>query len=64
MTRNRLTDPATTPKAIEDCHALLAWMLPQLDKFPRSRRFTSGSRIDGGLNNSISMLNLRTGEPS
>jgi len=49
MTRNRLTDPATTPKAIEDCHALLAWMLPQLDKFPRARRFTLGSRIEDGL---------------
>ena len=38
-----------TPKAIEDCHALLGWMLPQLDKFPRARRFTLGSRIEDGL---------------
>jgi len=49
MTRNRLIDPATTPKAIEDCHGLLAWMLPQLDKFLRSRRFTLGVRIEDGL---------------
>ena len=40
---------ADTPKAIEDCHALLGWMLPQLDKFPRARRFTLGSRIEDGL---------------
>ena len=40
---------ADTPKAIEDCHALLAWMLPQLDKFPRARRFTLASRIEEGL---------------
>jgi len=42
---NRSRQRADTPKAIEDCHALLAWMLPQLDKFPRSRRFTLGNRI-------------------
>jgi len=43
--------PETTvmPKAVEDCHALLAWMLPQLDGFPRSRRFTLGERIESGL---------------
>jgi len=40
---------ADTPRAIEDCHGLLAWMLPQLDKFPRARRFTLGSRIEDGL---------------
>src|SRR6056297_1421459 len=38
-----------TPKAIEDCHALLGWMLPHLDKMPRNRRFTLGSRIEDGL---------------
>lgn len=35
----------TTPKAIQDTHELLAWMLPHLDKMPRNRRFTLGSRI-------------------
>jgi hypothetical protein len=31
-----------TPQAVRDCHELLAWMIPQLDRFPRSRRFTLG----------------------
>ena len=39
----------STPKAIDDCHELLLWMIPQLDKFPRSRRFTLGERIESGL---------------
>ena len=34
------------PKAIHDCHALLLWMIPQLDKFPRLRRYTLGERIE------------------
>ena len=38
-----------TPKAVQDCHDLLGWMLPQLDKFPRNRRFTLGERIETGL---------------
>jgi hypothetical protein len=46
---NRSRQRVDTPRAIEDCHALLGWMLPQLDKFPRARRFTLGSRIDDGL---------------
>jgi hypothetical protein len=39
----------STPKAIEDCHELLLWMIPQLDKFPRNHRFTLGDRIETGL---------------
>lgn len=39
----------TTPKAIDDCHELLRWLIPHLDKFPRSRRFTLGERIESGL---------------
>jgi len=38
-----------TPQAIEDCHRLLLWVIPQLDKFPRARRFTLGERIESGL---------------
>ena len=34
------------PKAVQDCHDLLAWLIPQLDKFPRNRRFTLGERIE------------------
>ncbi|BBA32746.1 hypothetical protein sS8_0781 [Methylocaldum marinum] len=39
----------TTPKAVDDCHELLRWIIPRLDKFPRSRRFTLGERIETGL---------------
>lgn len=38
-----------TPKAIEDCHELLRWIIPQLDKFPRNHRFTLGERLETAL---------------
>jgi len=38
--------PATVPQAVQSCHELLLWLIPQLDKFPRSRRFTLGERIE------------------
>ncbi len=34
------------PKAVQDCHEFLKWLIPQLDKFPRVRRFTLGERIE------------------
>ena len=37
------------PQAIQSCHELLLWVIPQLDKFPRSRRFTLGERVEAGL---------------
>lgn len=37
------------PKVVEDCHELLAWIIPKLDQFPRHRRFTLGERIESGL---------------
>ncbi len=37
------------PKAVQDCHTLLEWIIPQLDKFPRQRRYTLGERIESGL---------------
>jgi hypothetical protein len=45
---NQHTQP-DQPKAVEDCHALLAWIIPKLDQFPRQRRFTLGERIETGL---------------
>ena len=33
-----------TPHAVQSCHDLLLWLIPLLDKFPRSRRFTLGER--------------------
>ena len=38
-----------TPKVVEDCHDLLAWIIPHLERFPRTRRFTLGERIETGL---------------
>ena len=38
-----------TPKAVQDCHDLLAWIIPHLDKFPRLRRYTLGERIETTL---------------
>lgn len=40
---------STVPQAVQACHELLLWVVPQLDKFPRSRRFTLGERLEGGL---------------
>jgi hypothetical protein len=37
------------PQAVQDCHACLLWLIPQLDKFPRNRRFTVGERMESGL---------------
>lgn len=34
------------PVAIEDCHQLLAWIIPKLDDFPRARRFTLGEKLE------------------
>ena len=39
----------TVPKAVQDCHDLLRWLIPHLDRFPRSRRFTLGERLETGL---------------
>ena len=36
----------TVPQAVQSCHELLLWVIPQLDKFPRVRRFTLGERIE------------------
>ena len=38
-----------TPQAIQACHELILWIIPQLDKFPRSRRYTLGERLENGL---------------
>ena len=29
--------PSTVPQAVQSCHELLRWLIPQLDKFPRAR---------------------------
>lgn len=44
------------PQAIQSCHELLLWMVPQLDKFPRARRFTLGARLETGLLEVLELL--------
>jgi hypothetical protein len=46
----------TIPQAVQSCHELLLWLIPQLDKFPRSRRFTLGERIETGLLEVLELL--------
>lgn len=41
--------PPTPPPAVETCHQLLAWLIPQLDRFPRLRRHTLGVQIETRL---------------
>ncbi|MCP4419314.1 MAG: diversity-generating retroelement protein Avd [Chloroflexi bacterium] len=40
-----LQPTGNTPKAVEDCHQLLLWLLPKLDQFPRKRQFTIAHRL-------------------
>jgi hypothetical protein len=47
---------SAVPQAVQLCHELLLWVIPQLDKFPRSRRFTLGERIEGGLLTVLELL--------
>jgi hypothetical protein len=34
--------PPLLPQVVQDCHDLLLWLIPHLDKFPRKRRLTLG----------------------
>ncbi|MGH8582775.1 MAG: diversity-generating retroelement protein Avd [Gammaproteobacteria bacterium] len=38
-----------TPQAVQAGHELLLWLIPQIDKFPRVRRFTLGERLESVL---------------
>lgn len=40
-----LSDVSTVPQAVQSCRELLLWLIRQLDKFPRLRRFTLGECI-------------------
>ena len=37
------------PHAVQSCHELMLWLIPQLDKFPRLRRFTLGEQLEKGM---------------
>jgi hypothetical protein len=43
-------------RAVQLCHDLLKWLVPQLDHFPRSRRFSLGARIETTLLDVLSAL--------
>jgi len=45
-----------TPQAVQACHELIAWLIPQLDKFPRLRRFTLGERLEQALLEVLELL--------
>ncbi|WHZ13913.1 MAG: hypothetical protein OJF52_000747 [Nitrospira sp.] len=47
---------ANVPQAVQSCHELLLWLIPQLDKFPRSRRFTLGERLEVGMIEVLELL--------
>ena len=40
------TNKPELAQAVIDCHQLLAWIIPQLDRMPRQRRFTLGERLE------------------
>ena len=44
------------PKAVQDCHNLLIWLIPLLDNFPRNRRFTLGERLETSLIEILELL--------
>jgi len=46
----------STPQAVQACHRLLLWMIPQLDRFPRARRFTVGERLEISLLEVLELL--------
>ena len=46
----------TTPQAVQACHELIRWLIPQLDKFPRVRRFTLGERLERALLDVLELL--------
>lgn len=44
------------PKAVQDCHNLMIWLIPLLDNFPRNRRFTLGERLESRLLEILELL--------
>jgi hypothetical protein len=46
----------TTPQAVQSCHELIGWLMPQLDKLPRLRQFTLGERLELALLEVLELL--------
>ncbi len=49
MVLNKNKPDHSTPKAVHDCRELLLWIIPQLDKLPRSRRYILGEKLENRL---------------
>ena len=47
---------AVPTPAVDTCHGLLLWLIPQLDKLPRARRFTLGERLEQELIEVLGLL--------
>lgn len=47
---------SSLPQAVQSCHELLLWLIPQLDKLPRVRRFTIGERMEAALLEVLELL--------
>ena len=56
MTDRKAQVPTPPPKAVQDCHDLILWVIPHLDKFPRLRRYTLGERIEQGVLEVLELL--------
>ena len=39
-----MTDAA--PQAVQACHELIVWFIPELNRFPRGRRFRQGDGLE------------------
>ncbi|MBT7307328.1 MAG: diversity-generating retroelement protein Avd [Gammaproteobacteria bacterium] len=56
MAAHRKRVPQDIPQAVESAHELLGWIIQQLDKFPRNRRFTLGERLEHALIETLELL--------
>ncbi|MBK9305600.1 MAG: hypothetical protein IPM58_00535 [Nitrospira sp.] len=52
----RIIRDGPVPQAVQFCHELLLWLILQLNRFSRSRRFTVGERVEAGLLEVLELL--------
>lgn len=45
-----------SPIAVQEYHKLILWVIPQLDKFPKNRRFMLGDKIEQGMLSVLTLL--------
>ena len=48
--------PESTVKAVPKLYDVIKWLLPQVEKFPRSHKFTLGERIANTALNTLELL--------